>query len=97
MLTHPIHPSLAFLGPIGGPEMIIILVVLFLLGGSAVLVIFLVLHFNKKNPYPSVPPTLPTGPQSTQARLTELDSLKSQNLISEAEYEEKRKQILGGL
>ena len=97
MFTHLTHPSLAFLGPIGGPEMIMILVVLFLLVGPVLLAVFLILHFSKKKAALSIPPALPGGLPSTQARLLELDVLKSQNLISESEYEEKRKQILGGL
>ena len=97
MLTHLTHQSLAFLGPIGGPEIIMILVVLFLLVIPGALIVAVVLYLNRKKTPPPIPPAQSADPQSTQARLLELDSLKSQNLISEAEYEEERKRILGGL
>lgn len=44
-------------------------------------------------PVPSRPPPLP----STGARLQELATLKSQGLISEAEYEQKRAALLDDL
>lgn len=37
------------------------------------------------------------GPRDIEVRLAQLESLRSRNLITEAEHEEKRKKILGGL
>jgi len=87
---------LAFLGPLGGPEIIMIFIVLFLLAIPICLIYFLVRYFTSKGPSYSAPPPLSSPQASTQGRLQELDHLKSQNLISETEYQEKRKQILGG-
>jgi hypothetical protein len=47
-------------------------------------------------PAPSSPPT-PTVPSSAAARLSELKDLKDKGLISEAEYEVKRKAVLDSL
>jgi len=85
----------SFLGPIGGPELIVLLIIGFLLFIPVAIIIGLVLYLNRKSSTPTAPPMPPAAPSSTQARLTELESLKSRNLISESEYEEKRKQILG--
>jgi cytochrome c-type biogenesis protein CcmH/NrfG len=84
------------MGPIGMPELIMIVVVLIMLAIPVGIVVALVWYFSSR----SKPPQL-TQPQqvlrSTQDRLAEIDSLRSQNLISEAEYEEKRRQILSCL
>lgn len=81
------------MGPLGMPEIIMIFLILFILfvtmGGGIALVWYL--SSRRK------PPQLPQGPKSVQERLSELDDLRSRHLISEAEHEEKRKQILGGL
>lgn len=83
--------NVSFLGPIGGPEIIMIMVVLFLLVLPAVIVI-VVLKFSGKPSHQPMPPPLPQ-----QKRLMELEALKASNLISEAEYEQKRKEILSSL
>ncbi|MBX3739458.1 MAG: SHOCT domain-containing protein [Akkermansiaceae bacterium] len=87
---------LAFLGPIGGPELILILMVLAVLVGIPVIVL-VVLALNKpgKTPPPAMmAPPLPP-PAGPQARLRELEALKAQGLISEAEYLAKREKIVG--
>ena len=96
MATSLTLSPLAFLGPIGGPEIIMIFIVLVFLAIPICLIYFLVRYFTAKGG-PSTLPPLSSPQASTQARLQELDHLKSQNLISESEYEEKRQQILGGL
>ena len=87
---------LAFLGPIGGPELIIILVVLAIVVAIPV-VVLVVLVLNKPGitPPPAVmapPPLPPSGPQ---ARLRELETLRTQGLITEEEYLAKRERIVG--
>lgn len=78
-------------GPLGGPEIIMILLVLFFLAAPVVLIIVLVKVFNK----PKAPPI--PAPRSAQEQLITLDQLRSENLITEAEHEEKRKAILKDL
>lgn len=78
------------MGPIGLPEMIIVLIMLAIpVVIVAAIVWFLVVRKRQILPPPNY--------TSIQERLTELDALKSKNLISELEYEEKRKQILSRL
>jgi cytochrome c-type biogenesis protein CcmH/NrfG len=75
------------------PEMIMIFVVLIMLilplGIAAALLWYFVLR-RKAHQSAQAPQTQ----KSTQDRLSEIDGLRSQNLISEAEYAEKRKRIL---
>ena len=40
---------------------------------------------------------LPSPPRSTQERLSELESLHQQGIVTDQEYQEKRRQILGEL
>ena len=88
----------SFLGPIGGPEIIMILLVI----GIPVVIVVVVLLIVKASsgstqaPYPmsAAPPPLLPSPES---RLLEIDSLKEQGLISEAEHAEKRRKILEGI
>jgi hypothetical protein len=47
-----------------------------------------------KAPQPVLPPQVP---KSIEERLSELDGLRTRNLISEAEYAEKRSQLLGDI
>jgi len=83
----------AFIGPIGGPELIMILVVLVLLAIPIATVVILVTYFGSRNK----PSQLNTPPASVQSRLAEIDALKSKNVITEMEYEEKRKKIIGNI
>jgi hypothetical protein len=55
---------------------------------TAVFVVFRIIARSRQNK------ALNDYQQSTSDRLMELDSLKSRNLISDTEHEEKRKQIL---
>ena len=82
------------MGPIGMPEMIVISIVL--LAIPAGIVIALVWYFSLRRK-PSQLAQPPQIPKSIQDRLLEIDGLRSQNLISETEYEEKRKQILSSI
>ena len=72
------------------PEIIMIFVVLSLLIIPAGIVIGVIHYVSKRNN----PPQLPHGSNRIEAKLLEIDNLRSRNLISEAEHEEKRKQIL---
>lgn len=92
----PMLPPTAFFGPIGGPEIIMILVVLFLLAVPVVIVVAVLMMSNSRNKGP-LPPMPPPPLPSVESRLAEIDSLRARNLISEAEHEEKRKQIIGGI
>ena len=87
----------SFLGPIGGPEIIMILLVIGIPVGIVVVVLLIVKASsgNTQAPYPmsAAPPPLP----SPQSRLLEIDSLKEQGLISEAEHAETRRKILEGI
>lgn len=82
------------MGPLGMSEIIMIFVVLILLAIPVVIAIALVWYFSNrgKPPQPALPPQVP---KSIEERLSELDGLRSRNLVSEAEYEEKRSRILG--
>lgn len=73
-----------------------IFVMLIILAIPVGIVIALVRYFSSR----SKPPQLiqpPQVPKSIQERLSEIDGLRSQNLLSEAEYEEKRRHILSGI
>jgi cytochrome c-type biogenesis protein CcmH/NrfG len=75
------------------PELIMIVVVLILLAIPVGIVIALVWYFSSRSkPHPMA--QAPQNPKSTQQRLAEIESLRSQNLLTEAEYEEKRRHIL---
>ena len=75
------------------PEIIMIFITLGMLAIPVCLVIFLIRYFSSR----SKPPQLHQRPKSIQERLFEIGDLRSKNLISEAEHEEKRKQILNGI
>lgn len=84
------------MGPIGIPELIMIFVVLIMLAIPVGIIIAFVWYFSSR----SKPPQVTQPPQvlrSTHDRLLEIDSLRSQNLISETEYEERRRQIISGI
>ncbi len=78
------------MGPIGMPELVVIFIALILLVIPAGIAIAVVLYFSSRKK----PPLLPQVPRGIQERLTELDALRSNKLISDAEHEEKRRQIL---
>ena len=93
MIFQTAHEFTAFLGPIGGPEIIVIFVVLVLLAVPVVIVVLLVMY-SKSQSKSSQSINLPA---SVQSRLAEIDALRSKNVISSGEYEEKRKKIIGDI
>lgn len=81
------------MGPIGMPEMIMILIVgILVLGLPALIAIGVLLYTRRNSPPPASPP-----PPSRETRLAELDSLRQKNLITEAEHQQQRKRILESL
>ena len=70
-----------------------ILVVLIMLAIPVGIVVGLVWYFSSR----SKPTQLLQVPKSIEERLSEIDGLRSQNFISEAEYEEKRRHILSDI
>jgi hypothetical protein len=84
------------MGPIGMPELIMILVVLIMLAIPVDFVIALTWYFSSfsKQSHPAQPTQLI---KNTQERLSEIDGLRSQNLISENDYEERRRHIFSDI
>lgn len=70
--------------------MIVLLIVLPVLALTIVIVIAIVRRFSQSDRRPQPPPI----PASNEARLLELADLRSKNLISEVEHDEKRRSIL---
>lgn len=81
------------MGPLGMPEIIMILVMLLMLVVPVGVILALIWYFTKGKK----PPQLPPMPASPQQRLLEIDDLRAKGLISEAEHEEHRRKILGGV
>ena len=77
---------------LGFQEIIVIVLMLAMLTIPAIITLLVVWYFLLRRKSPPSPPT----PASIQDRLLEIDSLRSKNLISDIEYEEKRRQILNG-
>ena len=77
-------------GPLGGPEIVVLLLVL----GLPVAIVFIILFIVKATQKPASPPQM-MPPPTPEQRLQELEALKAQNLVTEEEYEAKRKEILG--
>jgi flagellar basal body-associated protein FliL len=75
------------------PELIVIFLALIFLALPVGAVIALAWYFSSRKK----PPQIPQSPKSVQEKLSEIDDLRSRNLISEAEYEEKRMQILSDI
>ncbi len=75
---------------IGAAELIIVLLVLGLL--TILAAIAIVFCFTRRKP-----PQPPQSPPSAQERLAAIEDLRARNQITEAEYEEKRRQILGSI
>ena len=79
------------MGPIGMPELVVIFVVfMIVIAVPAVVAIGLVLYFKGR---PKVPPAMPEM-AGVQDRLREIDELRRTNLITEEEYQAKRKHIM---
>ncbi len=81
------------MGPIGMPEIIMILIVIVVLAIPVGIVIALVWYFSARTKTAQAP----AAPPTVQERLLAIDALRSQNLISEAEHEAKRSQLIDGL
>lgn len=79
------------MGPIGMPEMIILFVFFGVIAIVIAAVIILLLK-SKKGPTADF-----SRSNSAQERLSEIDALRQKNLISEVEYEAKRKAIVDSL
>lgn len=77
------------MGPIGMPEIFVLFVVFLLL---AAIIVAVVLVKSRKSPSTSF-----SRSNSAQDRLSEIDSLLQKKLITEAEYEAKRKAIVDSL
>jgi hypothetical protein len=77
------------MGPIGMPEMI---VVFLFFGVIALIVVVVVASKSRKGPSAGF-----SRSNSAQERLSEIDALRKKNLITEVEYEAKRKGIVDSL
>lgn len=82
------------MGPLGMPEIIVLLIVGLLVLGLPALIAIGILLYSRKN---SAPPPPPPPSPNRESRLAELDSLREKNLISETEHQEQRKRILEGI
>ena len=78
------------MGPLGMPELIIILLVLVGLVAVPAIIIAVILAAKR-----SGSPPAPSGNRSVEIRLAEVESLRARNVITDEEYQEKRKQIIG--
>jgi hypothetical protein len=83
---------------LAGPDLIIILVILVLLAAPLAGLVLLFQFLGQRKSAPpqaasSIPPPLPAQ-LSIAARIRQLDQLKEQNLITQAEYDEQRGKII---
>ena len=81
------------MGPVGMPEIIMIFIVLAMIAIPVCVALGLIWYFTSRKKETPMAPV----PGSAQNRLLELESLRSKGLISDAEYEEKRRKILSGI
>ena len=81
---------LSSFGNLFGPDAIIIFLILLILGVPTIGVIALVLYLCRRE-------STKRPPLTTAERLHELELLKQQNLVSDAEYEEQRRRIISGV
>ena len=81
------------MGPIGMPEIVMIFVILVILAVPVIIAIAIIWYFTSRGKASQSA----ARPTSVQERLQELDALRAKNLISEAEHEERRKQIINGI
>jgi len=81
------------MGPIGMPELIILGIIVPMLALGIFIIILIVKKLDK-----SRNPIQPDNQQSTvEARLAKIEAFKSEGLITDTEYQEKRKQILDSM
>ena len=79
---------------IAGPDMMILLLLLFVLAPLSVGLVLLVIYLVRRTAA-SRPPEPPTESLTTE-RLHQLEHLRRQKLVSEAEYEEQKRRIMTG-
>lgn len=87
---------LGFVGGLGGPELAVLLVVLLVIVGFLIAIVFIILAVVRASKKPGGPPPI-ARENTTQARLNELEALRTSGAITESEYEEKRGEILTDL
>jgi hypothetical protein len=98
-----LHPLLGLLNLGGGELLLILLALLLVVGVPAAIVIILILVANRssqKGPKPAHAFSAPPPPLSSQARdleqeLRTLAKLKAEGLITEEDFNLKKKEILG--
>lgn len=82
------------MGTVGMQEILVILMIIAALGLPAFIAIVVILWVTKRKPSPSKTPLEVSNPEDPHRRLEELRSLREQDLITEAEYTEKRAKIV---
>lgn len=88
------HPILAVFN-LGGGEIILILAMVLILGlGAAALIVVLVVSSLRKNSQPASPGALAQPPDLEQ-QLRTLAKLKTEGVITEADFNAKKKALLG--
>lgn len=75
------------------PEILMIFVILVLLAIPVAIAIALFFYFNSRGKSAQ----LPAQSGNIQAKLSEIEALKAKNLITDSEYEAKRKQMIDGI
>lgn len=79
---------------IGGWEILLILIVLGVLGLGAALIVFLAVTVSQKSSRSVLPPSA-TPPQDVEQQLRTLAKLKEDGVITEEDFNAKKKALLG--
>ena len=88
------HPILAIFN-LGGGEIILILAMLLILGlGAAALIVILIVSSSRKNSRTASPGAF-TQPPDLEQELRTLAKLKEEGLITEEDFNAKKKALLG--
>lgn len=82
------------MGSVGMQEILVILMIIAILGLPALIAVAVVLWVTKRKQPSSKMPLDVSTPAERERRLEELKSLRERDLITEAEYIEKRMQII---
>jgi hypothetical protein len=88
-----LRPSISSIVNLAGPDLLIIFVILAMLGVPIAGIILLVSYLTGRKQHP---PASPTATPSSE-RLQQLEQLRQQKLITDAEYEATRRRILSEL
>jgi hypothetical protein len=88
-------PLVAAMFNLAGPDLLVIFLVLLLTAAPVIGIVALVYYLGRRNSPPRPPPLQHVRPAAE--RLAELDRLKEQSLLSEAEYGEQRRKIISGI